>query len=203
MLSIAGMNILLIGTGTLGAGLHKEFSARRHEIRTVGRRSGDLQYDVTDPAQVTAMYEHAGQVDAVVIAAGDLPFRPLSEIAPEDYQAAFRGKVLSQIDVVRQGVSRISERGSFTLIAGSLSHDPVPMGSAASMANAALEGFARAAAIEIAPQRINAVSPTVLTESLPAYGPYFPGVDTVDLADVVRTYVLSVEGAQTGQVYAL
>ncbi|MEU6375381.1 short chain dehydrogenase [Streptomyces sp. NPDC046909] len=197
------MNILLIGTGTLGAGLYKEFSARGHEIRTVGRRSGDLRYDVTDPAQVTALYEHSGHIDAVVIAAGDLPFRPFSEITPEDYQAAFRGKVLSQIDLVRQGVSRISDRGSFTLIAGALSHDPVPMGSAASMANAALEGFARAAAVEIAPQRINAVSPAVLTESLPSYGPYFPGVDAVDLADVIRAYVRSVEGSQTGQVFAL
>jgi len=36
-----------------------------------------------------------------------------------------------------------------------------------------------------------------------AYGDYFPGMPPVDLADVTQAYVRSVEGAQTGQVYAL
>ena len=71
------------------------------------------------------------------------------------------------------------------------------------MANGAVEAFVRAAAIEIAPQRINAVSPTIFTESVADYGPYFPGMPPVDLADVALAYVRSVEGAQTGQVYAL
>jgi hypothetical protein len=58
----------------------------------------------------------------------------------------------------------------------------------------------RAAAIEIAPHRINAVSPTVFTESLADYGAYFLGMPSVDLADVAQAYIRSVEGAQTGRV---
>ncbi|NEW77392.1 short chain dehydrogenase [Streptomyces rhizosphaericus] len=198
------MKILLIGaTGTLGTAVHKELSARGHEILAVGRTGGDLRYDVTDPAQITAIYECAGRVDAVVSTAGDVPFKPVTEMTPEDYLAAFHGKALSQIDLVRQGVPRIAERGSFTLITGVLAREPIPTGAAASMANGAVEAFVRAAAIEIAPQRINAVSPTVFTESLPYYGSYFPGMGSVDLADVAQVYVRSVEGAQTGQVYAL
>ncbi|GAA0899427.1 MULTISPECIES: short chain dehydrogenase [Streptomyces violaceusniger group] len=198
------MKILLIGaTGTLGTAVHKELSARGHEILAVGRTGGDLRYDVTDPAQIAAIYECAGRVDAVVSTAGDVPFKPVTEMTPEDYLAAFHGKALSQIDLVRQGVPRIAERGSFTLITGVLAREPIPTGAAASMANGAVEAFVRAAAIEIAPQRINAVSPTVFTESLPHYGSYFPGMGSVDLADVAQVYVRSVEGAQTGQVYAL
>jgi hypothetical protein len=53
------------------------------------------------------------------------------------------------------------------------------------------------------PQRVNAVSPTVFTESLAQYGDYFPGMPPVDLADVAQAYIRSVEGAQTGQIYAL
>ena len=60
----------------------------------------------------------------------------------------------------------------------------------------------RAAAIEIAPHRINAVSPTVFAESLAGYGACFLGVPSVDLAGVAQAYIGSVEGAQTGQVYA-
>lgn len=198
------MKILLIGaTGTLGAALHKTLDTRGHQVLTVGRSGGDLRHDITDPAQVAEVYERAGRVDAVVSAAGSAPYKPVAELTPEDYLAAFRGKVLSQIDLVRQGIPRIAERGSFTLITGVLAREPIPTGSAASMANGAVEAFVRAAAIEIAPQRINAVSPTVFTESLAEYGDYFPGMPPVDLADVTQAYVRSVEGAQTGQVYAL
>ncbi|MFI1330939.1 short chain dehydrogenase [Streptomyces sp. NPDC020845] len=198
------MKILLIGaTGTLGAAVHKELSERGHEVLAVARSGGDLRCDITDPDQTAAMYEHAGRVDAVVSTAGDVPYKPVTEMTPEDYLSAFRGKVLSQIDLVRQGVPRIAERGSFTLITGVLAREPIRTGSAASMANGAVEAFVRAAAIEIAPQRVNAVSPTVFTESLGEYGAYFPGMQSVDLARVAQAYVRSVEGAQTGQIYAL
>ena len=51
-------------------------------------------------------------------------------------------------------------------LAGVLNRDPIVTGSAAAMVNGAVQSFVRAAAIEIAPQRINAVSPTVFTESV-------------------------------------
>ncbi|MFJ7048621.1 short chain dehydrogenase [Streptomyces sp. NPDC101112] len=198
------MKILLIGaTGTLGTAVHKTLTSRGHDVLTVGRGGGDLRCDLTDPAQITDLYERAGRLDAVVSAAGDVPFKPLTELTPDDHLAAFRGKVLSQIELVRQGIPCVAERGSFTLITGVLAREPIPTGAAASMANGAVESFVRAAAIEIAPQRINAISPTVFTESLADYGDYFPGMPPVDLADVAQAYVRSVEGAQTGQVYAL
>ncbi|MEV7783588.1 short chain dehydrogenase [Kitasatospora sp. NPDC088351] len=198
------MKILLIGaTGKLGTAVRETLSGRGHEVVTVGRTGGDLRHDITDPAQVTALYQAVGRVDAVVSAAGEVPYKPVTEMTPADYQAAFRGKVLSQIELVRQGTSRIAERGSFTLITGVLSREPVPTASAASMANGAVEAFVRAAAIEIAPQRVNAVSPTVFTESLADYESFFPGMPSVDLALVAQAYVRSVEGAQTGQVYTL
>jgi NAD(P)-dependent dehydrogenase (short-subunit alcohol dehydrogenase family) len=142
--SVAGMKILLIGaTGTLGTAVHKALADRGHELVTVGRGGGDLRHDITDPAQVTEVYDRAGRVDAVVSAAGHVPYKPVTEMTPEDYLAAFRGKVLSQIDLVRQGVPRIAERGSFTLITGVLSREPIPTGSAASMANGAVEARQR------------------------------------------------------------
>ncbi|WP_373684908.1 hypothetical protein [Streptomyces lunaelactis] len=81
--------------------------------------------------------------------------------------------------------------------------EPVRTSAATALANGAVEAFVRAAAIEIAPQRINAVSPNVFTESLPDYGDYFPGYGSVDLANVAQAYVRSIEGAQTGRIYEL
>ncbi|MCX4545733.1 short chain dehydrogenase [Streptomyces sp. NBC_01565] len=201
------MRILLIGaSGRLGAAVHDALTTRGHVVVTAGRSSGDLRYDVTDPAQIAALYDEAGQggpLDAVASAAGSVPYKPVTEMTPEDWTAAFHGKVLSQLELVRQGVGRISPRGSFTLITGVLARSPIVTGAAASMANGAVEAFVRAAAVEIAPQRINAISPTVFTEALDVYGDFFPGFPPVDLADVARAYVRTIEGPETGRVLEL
>jgi NAD(P)-dependent dehydrogenase (short-subunit alcohol dehydrogenase family) len=195
------VRILLIGgAGTLGTAVRTTVEARGHHVLTAGRSSGDLRYDISDPAQVRELYDQAGPVDAVVSAVGKVPYKPVSELAPEDYLSAFREKVLNQIDLVRQGIPRVAERGSFTLTTGVLAREPIVTGAAASMANGALEAFVRAAAVEIAPLRINAVSPTVFTESLDHYGSSFPGMPSVDLAVVVQAFVRAVEGPQTGRV---
>jgi NAD(P)-dependent dehydrogenase (short-subunit alcohol dehydrogenase family) len=196
------MRILLVGaTGKLGTAVHQELVERKHDVVTVSRTGGDLQYDVTDPAQVAELYQTVGQVDAVASAAGSVPFKPLAELTVQDYQAAVTGKVLSQIALVKEGLTHVTPHGSFTLITGVLTREPIVTGAAASLANGAVEAFVRAAAIEIAPQRINAVSPTVFTEALDVYGAFFPGMKPVPLADVARAYVRSIEGRQTGQIY--
>ncbi|WP_432087572.1 short chain dehydrogenase [Streptomyces sp. bgisy095] len=198
------MNILLIGaSGTLGRALDGTLRERGHHVVTVGRTSGDLRYDISDPERIAALYRAAGPVDAVVGAAGHVPYKPLPEMTPDDWHSAFTGKVLPQIELVRQGLDHVAERGSFTLISGIPVREPVRTGSAAALANGAVEAFVRTAAVEIAPRRINAVSPNVFTESLPDFGAYFPGLGSVDLKDVTEAYVRSVEGAQTGRVYAL
>jgi NAD(P)-dependent dehydrogenase (short-subunit alcohol dehydrogenase family) len=176
---------------------------RGHEVVTVGRSAGDLRADVTDPAAVGRILDEAGEIDAVVCAAGSVPYKTITDMTPADYLSAYRGKVASQIELVRQGTTRIAPRGSFTLITGVLGRDPIVTGSAAAMANGAVEAFVLAAAIEIAPQRINAVSPTVLTESLPHYGHVFPGIPPVDGATVAQAYVRGVEGGETGRIFRL
>ncbi|MEU3408159.1 short chain dehydrogenase [Streptomyces sp. NPDC006670] len=196
------MRILLVGAGgTLGTAVHKALAARGHEVLGVGRSGGDLVADVTDPEQVGRLYAQAGPLDAVAVAAGDAVFRPLSELTADDFAATLRGKALSQIELVRQGARHLAPTGSFTLISGILTEQPIVAGAAASAANGAVEAFVRAAAVELPPQRINVVSPTVVEESLPAYGPFFAGMEAVPAARAATAYVRSVEGAQTGQVY--
>ncbi|QFZ19819.1 short chain dehydrogenase [Saccharothrix syringae] len=195
------MKILLIGAGgTIGTVVHKTLAGRGHDVLSVGRTSGDLRFDFTDPEQVAALYAAAGPVDAVVGAAGGVPFKPLDQLTADDFRTGFHNKVLSQVELVRQGVRHVAERGSFTLITGVLAREPIVTGTVASLVNGAIESFVMAAAVEIAPQRVNAVSPSVVTEDLPKYDRFFPGMPSHDLAAVARAYVRSVEGAQTGQV---
>ena len=63
-----------------------------------------------------------------------------------------------------------------------------------------MEGFVRAAAIELDNGiRINAVSPTVI-ENSPQYFPYFPGDIPVTMQQLEYGFRKSVFGANTGQV---
>lgn len=136
--TLAAMRILLIGgTGTLGTALREALDTRGHEVLKVGRSGGDFRFEITDPAQVSELYERAGRVDAVVSAAGKFPYKSVLDLTPEDYLSAFHDKVASQIDLVRQSVGRTAERGSFTLISGVLGREPIVTGAAASMANGA------------------------------------------------------------------
>lgn len=195
---------MIIGAaGKAGRAVHRHLAGRGHETIAVGRSSGDIRCDITDPAQLDQLWAQAGYVDAVVCAAGEVPYATIDELSPEDYQAAFTQKVLAQINVVRTGLGHVAERGSFTLISGIPSRDPVVSAAAAAMANGAIEAFARTAAVEIAPRRINVVSPSVFTESLDDYGDFFPGFVPVPLAEVARGFQKAVEGAATGQIITL
>ena len=70
------------------------------------------------------------------------------------------------------------------------------------MVNGAVNGFVRAAAIEMPRgMRINAVSPGIIAETMDNYGSFFLGFEAVPVARAALAYVKSVEGAQTGQVY--
>lgn len=170
---------------------------------SVGRRSGDIRCDIADEEQLESLWDRAGSIDAVVCTAGEVRYAPLRDLSGADFTAGWAQKALSQINLVRTGLGRVSPTGSFTLTSGVPSRDPVVSSSAAATANGAIEAFVRAAALEIAPQRINVVSPSVLTESLDAFGDYFPGFVPVQAAEVARGYLKAVEGAATGQTVAL
>jgi NAD(P)-dependent dehydrogenase (short-subunit alcohol dehydrogenase family) len=198
------MKIIVIGAaGAVGQAVVKELAAR-HEVISAGRNSGDIRVDLSNIASIEAMYQQVGAVDAVVSAAGNVHFGALAEMGAAEFAIGINDKLMGQVQLVLIGQKYLNDGGSFTLISGVLSQDPIVYGSSASMVNAGLEGFTRAAALEL-PRglRINVISPTVLTESLPSYGPYFRGFESVPAAKVARAFSKSVEGAQTGQVYSV
>lgn len=192
------MKVLLIGAGHVG-GAARAALEPRHEL-IVASRSSDPAVDLEDAASIAALFERVGEVDAVVVAVGSVPFKPLAELGADDYRAAFDGKVLAQLDAVRIGTPYVRDGGSFTLTTGILAREPIATGAAASMANGAVEAFTMAAAAEL-PRgiRINAVSPNVLA-SATGYHDAFPGFVPVSDEAVGAAYVKSVEGVLTGRI---
>ena len=197
------MKALVIGaTGSIGGVVADALAARGHDVIRASR-SGDEAVDVNDAASIGALFERVGTVDAVVVAVGSVPFKPLSELTRDDYVAAFTGKTLAQIEVVRQALPHLADGGSITLTSGVLAREPIATGAAAAMANGALESFTITAAAE-APRgiRINAISPDVLANS-PGYHSSFPGHRPVTDEEVAAAAVRSVEGVITGRILAV
>lgn len=196
------MKILLVGaSGTLGRAIAQRL-APRHQILAAGRSSADYPVDITDDASVEALFARTGKLDAIVSAAGALHFGPLQEMRPEQFAVGLNDKLLGQVRLALLGQHHLNDGGSITLTSGIVSEEPIRAGANAGAVNRALEGFAQGAACEL-PRglRINVVSPTLLTESLEAYGDFFPGFGTVTAAQAALAYQRSVEGVQSGRVY--
>jgi NAD(P)-dependent dehydrogenase (short-subunit alcohol dehydrogenase family) len=194
------MRILIVGaTGTIGSAVAAALDGR-HDLVLASRQKAPERVDISDAASIRALFARIGRVDAVVSAPVAAAFKPLRDLADADFEFSLRGKLMGQVNLFRLGLDSISDGGSFTLTAGYLARNPIPGSAAASLVNAALEGFGRAAALE-APRgiRVNVVSPAWITETLQKLGRPLTG--GIPVATVAQTYVRSVEGAETGQVF--
>jgi NAD(P)-dependent dehydrogenase (short-subunit alcohol dehydrogenase family) len=195
------MKILVIGaTGTIGRAVVEELG-NGHDVVQASRSRGDLRVDITDDASVKTLFAKLGHVDAIISTTGNLHFGHLGETTAAQFNTGLQDKLLGQVRVALIGQHYLNEGGSITLTSGIVAEEPIRQGSNATAVNAAVEGFVRAAAVELVNRRINAISPTVLTESWESYGPFFGGFESVPAKRVALAYRRSVEGAQTGRVY--
>ena len=194
------MRILIVGaTGTIGQPLVSALGGR-HDLVLASRNRAHERIDISDPSSIRALYQRVGRVDAVVSAAGEARFAPLTQLSDEDFAFSIGSKLMGQVNLVRYGVGSVTDGGSFTLTSGVLAQQPMSGSAAISLVNAGVEGFARAAALELQPRgvRVNVVSPPWVAETLQAMGQDPAG--GLPAADVARAYVESIEGTQTGAV---
>lgn len=196
------MKILLIGaSGTVGSAIKAELS-QRHEVISIGRTSGDFHVDIRDSASIRKLFEQTGRFDALVCAAGSVNFLPLADMSASDFDLGLQDKLMGQVNLLLIGREFANDGASFTFTSGILNRDPIRTGASAALVNGALDGFIKAAAIELpCGLRINSVSPTVLVEAMGSYAPYFRGFKPAPGAEVALAYAKSVEGLQTGQTY--
>lgn len=193
------MRILVIGaTGLIGRAVARALGDQ-HEVIGASRSRAAVHVDIGDPDSVRAMYRTVGRVDAVVSAAGEARFGPMLQLGDEDFALSIRSKLMGQVNLVRYGVDSVADGGSFTLTSGVLAQHPMPGSAAISLVNAGLEGFARAAALDLPRgQRINCVSPPWVSETLAQMGRDPTAGAPADV--VARSYVASVEGRETGAI---
>ena len=171
-----------------------------NQVVRVSRKSGDFQADMQDKQSLEKLFKAIGTFDAVAIAAGDVAAGSFQELTDENYAFAIGNKLMGQINIVRAALPYINDGGSFTLISGILSDEPIFGGTIGTIINGGVEGFVKAVSNEL-PRgiRINCVSPTVLTESV-AFHPYFPGFIPVDGWKVAKAYERALMGVINGRI---
>jgi len=194
------MKIVIIGaTGTIGKAVVKLLE-QRHQIVTVSRSSGDYRANITNKASLEAVLGAVGKVDAIVSAAGSAMFKPLAELTDADFEKSLNDKLMGQVNVVRVGALHILRGGSITISSGVLAQEPILGSAAVSLVNAGLEGFGRAAALELQRTgvRVNVVSPPWVKETLAALN--MDPSSGLPADEVAKAYAQSVEGRATGQI---
>ena len=191
--------IVIFGaTGTIGKAVVAALSPQ-YDVFQVGHRQGAFQADLANADSVRNVFKAIGRVDAIISTAGAARFGPLEKLTDEDFRYSLANKLMGQVNLARLGLEYLNANGSITLTSGVLARKPMVGSAVISLVNAALEGFARAAALE-APRgiRVNVVSPPWVTETLQALNmDPSPGKPA---AEVAKGYVKSVEGPESGQV---
>ncbi len=193
------MKIIVVGaTGTIGAAVAKALAANKHEV-VAASRNGAVKVNLDEPASIRAMFDTVRDVDAMISCAGNAVFKPFADLTDADYELCLRSKLMGQVALARTAKDQLRDGGSITVTTGVLALRPMPGSAAISLVNAGLEGFVRAAALEMPRRlRINAVSPPWVKETLvklrmdPA-----PGLAA---ADVAKAYVAAVERADQGKI---
>jgi NAD(P)-dependent dehydrogenase (short-subunit alcohol dehydrogenase family) len=130
-----------------------------------------IELDVTDDDAVERAFALVGAIDHLVCtAASGFPRDLLS--SPEQTRLLMESKLWGQYRCARAAAERLAERGSITLTSGIRSRRPLKGSGAFTVVNMAVEGMARALALELAPRRVNVIAPgTVETPVFDALPP--------------------------------
>ncbi|MCI3929079.1 SDR family oxidoreductase [Streptomyces sp. AN091965] len=179
--TLHGRTVVLIGGGS-GIGLRVAHQAVAAGARVVlGGRSADRlaaaaqdlgdaatwrTVDVTDRASLAAFFAPVERVDHLLTTAGTYRVGPMLELSDEDAESPFVTKFWGQYHAVRLAAPKLTADGSVVLMSGAAGARPPGPAPAYAACNAALEGLARGLAVELAPIRVNVVSPGTIDGNL-------------------------------------
>ena len=123
--------------------------------------------DVLDREALSETFARHAPIDVLVNAAtgGERASGPFLRMDLDAFQGSFR-KLWGYANTVRLGAEHLSDDAAVVLVSGYPARNPGPGALALSTVGNAVEGFVRAVAPELAPRRINVVSPGLIDTPL-------------------------------------
>ncbi|OYO04850.1 short-chain dehydrogenase [Enemella evansiae] len=181
-----GKHFVVIG-GTQGLGLAiAEAATRRGATVTVSGRNEErnaaaaerlgegaagLHCDLNDFASLDRLFAQIDRVDHLILAALDRDHNKLSDFRRQDAARTLMMKNLGYAVAVEAAQPKFTDDASVVLFSGLSMWVPMPGSTTISMANAGVIGLMNTLATQIAPVRVNAITPGVVV-----------GTDAVDNA---------------------
>ncbi|EPJ43043.1 MAG: hypothetical protein OFPI_44790 [Osedax symbiont Rs2] len=182
MQNLSAKTVVVIGgTSGIGLALVKAAAQMGAIVYAAGRTQKNLDSaraqcpdqvsfrlaDTHDEESLKALFAEVGEIDHLVSAAtgAERTIAPFMQQTPEQFAAAFQ-KFWGYTNVVRAGEPHVKANGSITLVSGSPARKYKVGMSSLSCTGGAVEAFIRALSIEIAPKRINAVSPGLIDTAM-------------------------------------
>ena len=118
--------------------------------------------DLTDEGSIAALGERLNAVDHVVSTASARARGRLADLDPEAVRLSFDTKVIGPLMLAKHLAPRMNAGGSFVIFSG-VAAAKIAVGTmGVAITNAAADTLARSLALELAPIRVNAVSPGVI-----------------------------------------
>jgi NAD(P)-dependent dehydrogenase (short-subunit alcohol dehydrogenase family) len=177
---IEGQSVVIIGGSSgMGLAIAKEAVDAGADVTVAGRSQAKLNearqaiagdvttrtVDVSEEQSVKRLFSEIGSFDHLVVTGSSVRTGPLRELSLADARASMDSKFWGQYMAARY--AQIRPKGSITFFSGILSRRPSAGLASLAAINAAVEALGRALAVELAPVRVNVVSPG--TTDTPAY----------------------------------
>jgi len=173
-MDINGKKAIVFG-GTSGIGLSATqmlsdkgahviaLSRNPDKLKNVPKNVTTKKMNVLDRDALEKFFQEVGEYDILVNSAtgGTRAVGPFLSMDLDGYRASF-DKLWGYTNVVRYGTKFLKDNGNIVLVSGSPARKCRPGQIAISSVGGAVEAFARGIAPEIAPKRINIVSPGII-----------------------------------------
>jgi NAD(P)-dependent dehydrogenase (short-subunit alcohol dehydrogenase family) len=151
--------VVIGGLSGIGKAVAEQAAAAGARVIAAGRRSAP-QVDIADDASVQRFFAEVGEFDHLVVTSGPvIASARLADLNVADAMAAFNVKFFGQLRAVKFAAPFLRAGGSVTLTSGLLARKAVAGALVKATMNAAVESMTKTLARELAPLRVNVISP--------------------------------------------
>ncbi|WP_405016656.1 SDR family oxidoreductase [Kitasatospora sp. NBC_00070] len=175
--NLDGRRLVVVGAGSnIGRAIARTASAAGADLVLAGPDPAKLAdtaaglagpalvqpLDLADETSIAALAERVGPFDHLVSTAAMPANGPVATLELAAVQRAFAAKVIGPLLLAKHLAGQVNEGGSFTFFSGVAAWRPAPERVVMATTNGALAFLVEALAVELAPVRVNAVSPGIV-----------------------------------------